>query len=121
MFSLFLFMGLSQNIFAVSGTGETLRNITVLLDWIPNTNHTGMYVAKEKGYYAEEGLSVDIIQPSEGGRCSFDCSRSGGIRHQLPGTGDLRQDDQRAFAGQSHCRHHPAQYFRICFAYRERN
>ena len=84
MFSLFLFSCLSQNIFAVSGTGETLRNITILLDWIPNTNHTGMYVAKENGYYQEEGLSVDIIQPSEGGSAALIAAGQGefGISHQ---------------------------------------
>jgi len=81
---LFLFTCLSGNIFAQSETGKPLRNITVLLDWIPNTNHTGMYVAKEKGYYAEEGLSVDIIQPSEGGCAALIAAGQGefGISYQ---------------------------------------
>ena len=39
--------------------------ITVCLDWTPNTNHTGMYVALEKGYYDEAGLDVTIVQPPE--------------------------------------------------------
>ncbi|MCL1959075.1 MAG: ABC transporter substrate-binding protein, partial [Spirochaetes bacterium] len=39
--------------------------ILVLLDWTPNTNHTGMYVALEKGWFAEEGLNVTITQPPE--------------------------------------------------------
>lgn len=39
--------------------------ITVTLDWTPNTNHTGLYVALEKGYFAEAGLDVTIIQPAE--------------------------------------------------------
>ena len=43
------------------------KKITFVLDWTPNTNHTGLYVAQEKGYFAEEGLSVDIVQPSEDG------------------------------------------------------
>ena len=46
---------------------EGLRKVTVLLDWVPNTNHTGLYVAKDKGYYEAEGLDVEIIQPTEGG------------------------------------------------------
>lgn len=41
-------------------------DVTVILDFVPNTNHTGMYVALEKGYYAEEGLNVQIIEPTEG-------------------------------------------------------
>jgi len=44
-----------------------LQKITVLLDWFPNTNHSGLYAAQDQGYYAEEGLDVNIIQPSEGG------------------------------------------------------
>jgi len=43
------------------------KGVKVLLDWYPNTNHTGLYVALDKGYYKEEGLDVEIIQPPEGG------------------------------------------------------
>lgn len=84
MFSLFLLMCLSGNSFAVSEAEEALREVTVLLDWIPNTNHTGIYVAKEKGYYVEEGLSVDIIQPSEGGSAALIVAGQGefGISYQ---------------------------------------
>jgi ABC-type nitrate/sulfonate/bicarbonate transport system substrate-binding protein len=46
---------------------EPMKEVTVLLDWVPNTNHTGLYAALEEGYFAEEGLDVEIIQPSEGG------------------------------------------------------
>lgn len=49
------------------GAGEPLQKVEVVLDWTPNTNHTGLYVAKAKGYYEEEGLDVDIIQPGEAG------------------------------------------------------
>ncbi|MEK7633491.1 MAG: ABC transporter substrate-binding protein [Patescibacteria group bacterium] len=42
------------------------QKVTVLLDWFPNTNHTGLYVAKEKGYFAKENLEVAILQPAEG-------------------------------------------------------
>ena len=41
--------------------------ITVVLDWYPNTNHTGLYVAKELGFYQELGLDVSIRQFSAGG------------------------------------------------------
>lgn len=43
-----------------------LTDVTVILDYVPNTNHTGMYVALERGYYAEAGLNVTIIEPTEG-------------------------------------------------------
>ena len=31
----------------------------------PNTNHTGFYVAKAKGWFAEAGLDVSIKSPLE--------------------------------------------------------
>lgn len=49
-----------------TGENKELTKVKVILDWTPNTNHTGLYVAKDKGYYKEEGLDVEIIQPSEG-------------------------------------------------------
>lgn len=42
-----------------------LRKIRAVLDWTPNTNHTGLYVAQELGYFEDEGLEVEIIQPGE--------------------------------------------------------
>jgi len=42
------------------------RKITLCLDYTPNTNHTGIFVAQQKGYFAEEGLDVTVIQPEEG-------------------------------------------------------
>ena len=41
-------------------------DVTVILDYVANTNHTGMYVALDKGYYEEAGLNVNIIEPTEG-------------------------------------------------------
>lgn len=43
------------------------EKITFVLDWTPNTNHTGLYVAQEKGYFEKEGLEVEIVQPPEDG------------------------------------------------------
>ncbi|MCK9217854.1 MAG: ABC transporter substrate-binding protein [Firmicutes bacterium] len=63
---------------------EKPEKVTVVLDWVPNTNHTGMYVAIENGYYAEEGLEVEIIQPSAGGSADLIAAGQGdfGISHQ---------------------------------------
>ena len=41
--------------------------IRVVLDWTPNTNHTCLYAAYALGYYAEEGLSVEILSPPADG------------------------------------------------------
>ncbi len=46
-----------------TGTIAPLTDVTVILDWTPNTNHTGLYVARDNGWYAEQGLNVTIIQP----------------------------------------------------------
>lgn len=46
---------------------EKLRDVQLMLDWSANTNHTGLYAAKELGYYEEEGLNVQIVQPGAGG------------------------------------------------------
>ncbi|MBQ6845235.1 MAG: ABC transporter substrate-binding protein [Agathobacter sp.] len=46
---------------------KDLERITFVLDWTPNTNHTGLYVAQELGYFEEAGLEVEIVQPPEDG------------------------------------------------------
>lgn len=47
------------------------QKITLVLDWTPNTNHTGFYAAKDLGYYKSEGIDIDIVQPPEGGALSL--------------------------------------------------
>lgn len=44
-----------------------LTKITFVLDWTPNTNHTGLYVADKLGYFEEVGIQVEIVQPPEDG------------------------------------------------------
>lgn len=46
---------------------KELEKITFVLDWTPNTNHTGLYVAQKLGYFEEAGLEVEIVQPPEDG------------------------------------------------------
>lgn len=50
-----------------SGDSAPLEKVTFVLDWTPNTNHTGLYVAQEKGYFRDAGLDVEIVQPPEDG------------------------------------------------------
>jgi ABC-type nitrate/sulfonate/bicarbonate transport system substrate-binding protein len=40
--------------------------VSVALDWTPNTNHTGVFVAQQQGWYAAEGLDVTILPYAEG-------------------------------------------------------
>jgi len=70
--SLFLITGCSGNQSEETSEGQkeekkSLEKVSVVLDWTPNTNHTGLYVAKDKGYFEEEGLDVEIIMPGEAG------------------------------------------------------
>ncbi|MEF9916090.1 MAG: ABC transporter substrate-binding protein [Lachnospiraceae bacterium] len=44
-----------------------LKKITMVLDWTPNTNHTGLYVAQANDYFKDAGLEVEIVQPPEDG------------------------------------------------------
>jgi ABC-type nitrate/sulfonate/bicarbonate transport system substrate-binding protein len=47
-------------------TREGLDIVTLTLDWTPNTNHAGFYVAQALGYFQEEGIELSIMQPTEG-------------------------------------------------------
>ncbi|WP_163581871.1 ABC transporter substrate-binding protein [Gracilibacillus saliphilus] len=67
----FLFAIIGMFILAGCGneesTPEELEEVTLVLDWTPNTNHTGLYVAQSKEYFADEGLDVEIVMPGEAG------------------------------------------------------
>jgi NitT/TauT family transport system substrate-binding protein len=41
-----------------------MADLELALDWTPNTNHTGIFVAEAKGYFAEAGLDVQIRSPA---------------------------------------------------------
>lgn len=40
-------------------------DITIALDWTPNTNHTGLYVAQAQGWYTDAGLNVRLVSADE--------------------------------------------------------
>lgn len=42
-----------------------LTKVTLMLDWVPNVNHTGIFVAQDQGYFTDAGLDVNIVQPGE--------------------------------------------------------
>ncbi|ACQ78714.1 NMT1/THI5 like domain protein [Beutenbergia cavernae DSM 12333] len=47
-----------------SADGEAQR-LRLVLDWTPNTNHSGIYLAAERGWYTDAGLDVEIVEPGE--------------------------------------------------------
>jgi len=82
---LLLLLPIGIILIALTGcTPKSEEKITVVLDWVPNTNHTGLYAAKELGYFEEEGLEVEIIQPSEGGSADLIAAGQGafGVSYQ---------------------------------------
>ena len=67
LIALLLALTLVAAIPAAIAEDESLTKIVFCLDWTPNTNHTGLYAAQTLGYYREEGLDVQIVQPPEDG------------------------------------------------------
>lgn len=47
-----------------NGETQELSDFDIVLDWYPNAVHSFIYVGIEKGYYAEEGLNVNVQFPS---------------------------------------------------------
>jgi len=45
--------------------GGKLDKVTLMLDWFPNPDHVPIYVAKEKGFFEEEGLEIKIQIPAD--------------------------------------------------------
>ncbi|CAG9465576.1 unnamed protein product [Pedinophyceae sp. YPF-701] len=44
-----------------------MKKVAVALDWTPNTNHTGFYVSRAKGWFEEEGVDIELVSPSVDG------------------------------------------------------
>jgi len=44
---------------------DAARELTLILDWFPNVDHLPIYAAREQGLFADEGLEIEIISPSE--------------------------------------------------------
>lgn len=68
--SLFYFFSLLPFVFGVANISfcaekGLLKDVSLLLDWKPNTNHTGFYVAKEKKFYSQNGLNLKILNPTQ--------------------------------------------------------
>lgn len=62
--SFFLAACLAAPMMAQAETAD-LTDVTMALDWTLNTNHIGLVVARDKGFYAQEGLNVDLLPYSD--------------------------------------------------------
>lgn len=49
----------------MSAHAAPAQEVTLMLDWFPNVDHLPIYVAQEKGYFAGEGIQVEILSPSD--------------------------------------------------------
>lgn len=62
----YLFLIFSLCFFGGCATSnDALTEVTLVLDYVPNTNHSGIYVAQSLGYFEAEGLKVNIIEPTD--------------------------------------------------------
>ena len=48
----------------VAGAQER-QKVSIALDWYPNANHAGLYLAQERGYFTDAGLEVELYTPSD--------------------------------------------------------
>lgn len=47
--------------------GSDATRVTLMLDFTPNTNHNGIYLALERGWYADAGIDLRIVEPAAAG------------------------------------------------------
>ncbi len=59
VFFIFILLFTANTLFA-----ET-KPVRIILDWYLNPDHAPLFVAEEKGYFKEEGITVELIQPSD--------------------------------------------------------
>lgn len=78
-----------------SDTTDGLTKVTLMLDYTPNTNHTGFYVALDKGYYKDAGLDVEIIEPGDNATTSMVAANKAnfGVSYQEDVTYALTSED----------------------------
>lgn len=59
--------GNSSSASASASGSQGLTKVSFVLDYSPNVNHTGLYVAQQKGWFAEEGIEVEFVPaPADG-------------------------------------------------------
>jgi len=46
-----------------AATSTPAASVKLALDWYPNANHLGLYIAQDKGYFEDENLDVELYTP----------------------------------------------------------
>jgi putative hydroxymethylpyrimidine transport system substrate-binding protein len=65
MMTLFRGLAISFAVSILSPSAFAADRLTVMLDWFINPDHAPLYVALERGYFAEQGLDVRFVAPSD--------------------------------------------------------
>ena len=68
MFAAIVVLGatpISQSTVVTAAPAEQALSATLVLDWFPNTNHSGLYLAQAKGWYAQQGVDLNMQVPSD--------------------------------------------------------
>lgn len=63
--SLTLAAGLLVAGLPLAGTAQANEKLTVLLDWFVNPDHAPLVTAVAKGFFAAEGLDVELVEPAD--------------------------------------------------------
>ena len=63
--TLFRGLAISFAVSILSPSAFAADRLTVMLDWFINPDHAPLYVALERGYFAEQGLDVRFVAPSD--------------------------------------------------------
>lgn len=63
--SLALLLALAAAIAPLPAFAQDRERLVVLLDWFVNPDHVPLVVARERGYFAEEGLAVELVPPAD--------------------------------------------------------
>ena len=69
LFALFMAAMMAVGVVGCGGSepaaeNNGLEDFSIVLDWYPNAIHSFLYVAQEKGYFAEEGLNLVVNFPA---------------------------------------------------------
>jgi putative hydroxymethylpyrimidine transport system substrate-binding protein len=49
----------------LASPAQAQQKLTLLLDWFVNPDHGPLFVAQERGYFAEAGLAVEMVAPAD--------------------------------------------------------
>ena len=63
--TLFRVLAIAVVVSILSPSAFAADRLTVMLDWFINPDHAPLYVALERGYFAEQGLDVRFVAPSD--------------------------------------------------------